>query len=83
MKRTTRSSFMQENFEKELVEAIIGIQDGIEAASNGEPRFELQNASIEMSFILNNKGEIALLAKGSAQSEVAQTVKLWLRPKPT
>jgi hypothetical protein len=34
MKRTTRSSFMQENFEKELVEAIIGIQDGIEAASN-------------------------------------------------
>lgn len=82
MEKTTRLSFTQENFEKELVEAIIGIQEGIEVASNGEPRFKLQNASFEMSFVLNNKGEIALLAKGSAQSEIAQTVKLWLRPKP-
>lgn len=46
-----------------------------------EPRFELQNASIELNFVVNKKGEIALLAEGSAQSDAAQTVKLSLRPK--
>ena len=81
IKKTTRSGFKAENFEKELVLAIKNIQEGIKNASSVEPRFELQNAYIELNFAVNNKGEIALLAKGSAQSEVAQTVKLSLRPK--
>lgn len=63
------------------MEAIKNIQEGIKNASSVEPRFELQDASIELNFVVNNKGEIALLMKGSAQSEATQTVKLSLRPK--
>ncbi len=81
IKKTTRSGFTPEKFERELVEAIKNIQEGIKNASSVEPRFELQDASIELNFVVNNKGEIALLMKGSAQSEATQTVKLSLRPK--
>ncbi len=81
MKKTTRSGFTPEKFERELVEAIKNIQDGIKNASSVEPKFELQNASIELNFVVNNKGEITLLAKGSTQSEIAQMVKLSLHLK--
>lgn len=78
VKSTTRSLARTEAFEKELTEAIKVIREGIKNAAIGEPKFTLQNAFVELNFIVNSKGEISFLAKGSGQSEVAQTVKLFL-----
>jgi Trypsin-co-occurring domain 2 len=78
VKSTTRSSTRPEAFEKELIEAIKVIREGIKNAAAGEPKFTLQNAFVELNFVVNSKGEISFLAKGSGQSESAQTVKLFL-----
>ena len=75
---TTRTATRTEAFEKELVKAIKAIQEGIKNASEGEPKFALKDAFVELNFVVNAKGEISLLAKGSGQSEFAQTVKLFL-----
>ena len=75
---TTRTATRTEAFEKDLVKAIKAIQEGIKNASEGEPKFTLKDASVELNFVVNAKGEISLLAKGSGQSEFAQTVKLSL-----
>jgi hypothetical protein len=80
VKSTTRSGSSTETFERELVKAIRDIREGIKNAAASEPKFSLQNASVELNFVVNNKGEIALLAKGSGQSEISQTVKLFLGP---
>jgi hypothetical protein len=80
IKSTTRSSTRSESFEKELVEAIRAIREGIKNAAANEPKFTLQNAFVELNFVLNSKVEIAFLAKGSGQSEAAQTVKLYMIP---
>ena len=75
---TTRTATRTEAFEKDIVKAIKAIQEGIKNASEGEPKFTLKDASVELNFVVNAKGEISLLAKGSGQSEFAQTVKLSL-----
>jgi hypothetical protein len=75
---TTRTSTRAEAFEKELVKGIKAIQEGIKNAAEGEPKFALKDAFVELNFVVNTKGEISLLAKGSGQSEFAQTVKLFL-----
>jgi hypothetical protein len=80
VKAMTRSGFSTEAFEKELVKAIKDIREGIKNAATTEPKFLLQSASVELNFEVNCKGEIALLAKGSGKSDVAQTVKLFLGP---
>jgi hypothetical protein len=80
VKAMTRSGSPTEAFEKELVKAIRDIREGIKKAATIEPKFSLQSASIELNFEVNSKGEIALFAKGSGKSEVAQTVKLFLGP---
>jgi hypothetical protein len=74
----TRPFIRPEVFEKELIEAIRFIREGIRNAAVGEPEFTLENAFVEFNFVVNSNVEISLLAKGSGQSEVAQTVKLFL-----
>ena len=78
VRSTTRTATRTEAFEKDLVKAIKAIQEGIRNASEGEPKFTLKDAFVELNFVVNTKGEISLLAKGSGQSEFAQTVKLFL-----
>jgi hypothetical protein len=80
IKSMTRSLTISESFEQELVEAIRAIREGIKNAAENEPKFILQNAFVELNFVLNGKGEIAFLAKGSGQSEAAQTVKIYMIP---
>jgi hypothetical protein len=80
IKSMTRSSIRSESFEKELVEAIRAIREGIKNAAENEPKFTLQDAFVELNFVLNSKGEIAFLAKGSGQSEAAQTIRLYIIP---
>jgi hypothetical protein len=79
-KPTTRSGISTDKIEKELVEAIKVIRESVRIAASGEPKFSLLNASVELNFVVKKGGEIAFLAKGSGQSEVTQTVKLFLGP---
>lgn len=69
-----------ESFETELVKAIKVIREGIKNAAATEPKFTLQSAVVELNFAVNSKGEIAFLATGSGQSELMQSVKLYLGP---
>lgn len=66
------------DFEEELIEAIMVIREGIRNAAIDEPEFTLRNAFVELNFVVNSSGDISFLAKGSGQSEIAQTVKLFL-----
>lgn len=80
IKAATRSLTRSESFEKELFEALVTIREGIKNASEMEPKFTLQNAVVEINFVVNTKGEIAILAKGSEESEIMHSVKLFLGP---
>lgn len=80
IKAATRSMTRSESFEKELFEALMAIREGIKNASEMEPKFALQNAVVEINFVVNGKGEIAILAKGSEKSEIMHSVKLFLGP---
>jgi hypothetical protein len=41
----------------------------------------MENASVELNFLLDTKGEIAIIAKAGIQKETANTIKLYLKPK--
>lgn len=67
---------LPEEIEKDLVDAINIIKRGIKRASEGEPRFEFKRASVELNFVFDLSGDIAIVGKGGLQSEVANTIKL-------
>ncbi len=62
-----------------LVEAILSVGDGVRAAAQGEPKFGLEGASVELNFVVGSGGSISLVVRGAARSEMTQTVKLSLR----
>ncbi len=72
---------LEEDVEKNLLGAIEVIQNGIDAAMEGKPHFQLENASVEIDFYIDTKGEIALIAKGGIQKETCNIVKLYLKPR--
>lgn len=79
-KDALRTGIRGEDFEEELFVAIMAICDGIEEGAEGEPKFILENAFVELNFGINTKGNISLLAKGSGQSDFTQTIKLFFGP---
>ena len=64
-----------------LVDAILGIEQGIRRAARTEPRFELESASVELNLVVGREGTISLAVRGSARSETTHTVRLHLRPR--
>jgi len=66
-----------------LADAINIIRNGIKAAAAGEPEFVLDKATVELNFVVTEKGEITVVAKGSLEIETTNGLKLTLtRPKP-
>ncbi|HQF16352.1 MAG TPA: hypothetical protein PLI05_04710 [Methanotrichaceae archaeon] len=68
-----------EDLENNLVQAIEIINQGIKQASNEPPNFRLQEASIELDFVVDKRGEVALMAKGGIRSEITNVIKLYLK----
>ena len=63
----------------ELVEAILGIEEGVQKAADAEPRFELGEAVVELNMVVGREGHISLVGKGSAGQVATQTVKVYLK----
>lgn len=73
--------FVTRGIKEDLVQAISLIGEGIRNASEGEPKYKLQDSSIELNFVINKSGNIALIFKGGMRSEITNTLKLYLKPK--
>jgi NTP-dependent ternary system trypsin peptidase co-occuring protein len=65
----------------ELVGAILGIGEGVRKAAKAEPKFELQEAAVELNLVVGKEGRLSLVGKGSAGQEAAHTVKVYLKPR--
>ncbi|WP_440948422.1 trypco2 family protein [Methanosarcina sp. T3] len=70
--------FGEEDIEDNLVELIMGIEQGIKNALVDAPRFKLQKASVELNFVVNAGGEISIVAKGEKEIETTNNLKLYL-----
>lgn len=71
--------FGPEEIEKDLVEAIQGIREGLRKALDVSPRFKLKGASVELNFVAGREGEISIVARGSLKSNTTHKLKLFLR----
>jgi hypothetical protein len=71
---------LPEDIDRNLVDAINVIRRGVRKALEGEPRFEFVRASIELDFVFDLSGDIALVGKSGVQSEVTNTIKLIFSP---
>ncbi|MFB3764053.1 MAG: trypco2 family protein [Methanotrichaceae archaeon] len=69
------------NIKDNLVKAMAIINEGVGKAAQGEPQFGLKDASVELNFVVDKNGEVAFVVKGGLQSEITNTVKLYLKPK--
>lgn len=65
----------------ELVEAILGIEEGVRKAADAEPKFELGRATVELNMVVGREGRISLVGKGSSGQVAAQTVKVYLKSR--
>ncbi|AKB28870.1 hypothetical protein MSSAC_2521 [Methanosarcina siciliae C2J] len=70
--------FRDMEIEDNLVDLIMGIEQGIKNALIEVPRFKLQKASVELNFVVNAAGEISLVAKGEKKIETTNNLKLYL-----
>jgi len=70
--------FGDEEIEDNLVDLIMGIEQGIKNAIVEAPRFKLQSASVELNFIVSSGGKISVVAKGGMKSETTHNLKLYL-----
>jgi hypothetical protein len=70
--------FGDEEIEENLVNLIMGIEQGIKKALVDAPRFKLQKASVELNFVVNGGGKISIVAKGGMKSETTHNLKLYL-----
>ena len=64
--------------EQDLLNAILAIKAGLKSAAEGTPRFALQNASVELNFVVGRGGKLSFLAGGSRSFITTHTVKLYL-----
>ena len=83
LKAERREAIRKEiDLKSSLADAINIIRDGIKAAAAGEPEFVLDKATVELNFVVTEKGEITVVAKGSQVFETTNGLKLTLtRPK--
>jgi Trypsin-co-occurring domain 2 len=63
-----------------LVEAIGTIRTIMQRAASGETRFELESATVELSFVVTDLGIISLGIDGEFRDEVTHTIRLQLAP---
>jgi hypothetical protein len=70
--------FGDEEIEENLVNLILGIENGIRNALVDPPKFKLQNASVELNFIVGSDGKISVVVKGGMTSETTHNLKLYL-----
>lgn len=69
--------------EEELAHAIANIRRAIMRAAQGEPVFELGDASVEIEFAVTKEGTLSLIAAPEAKNEVTHTMKLSLGKSAT
>lgn len=70
--------FGEEDIEDNLVDLILGIEQGIKNALVDFPRFKLQKASVELNFVVNTNGEISIVVIGEKKIETTNNLKLYL-----
>jgi hypothetical protein len=63
-----------------LVEAIATIRAVMRRAATGEERFDLETASVQLSFVLTDEGTISFGVDGELRDEVTHTITLTLGP---
>jgi hypothetical protein len=61
-----------------LANAIVMIRDGVKAAPVGDPPLTLDKATVELSFVVGEEGDIEVVFKGAQNIEVTNTLKLEL-----
>ncbi len=70
--------FGREDIEKDLVEAIHAIKEGIRNAAEESPKFKLQEAQVGLDFVLDKEGKISVIAQGSGESQITHSLKLYM-----
>jgi hypothetical protein len=65
----------------ELVRAILGIEEGVRKGTQAEPKFDLENAAVELNLVVGRDGRLSLVGEGSAGQQTAHTVKVYLKPR--
>jgi hypothetical protein len=71
-------AFGTEDVQAELVNAMRAIRDSVANASASEPRFALDEASVELNFQVDDDGTIKFILVGEGKRSNVQTVKLTL-----
>jgi hypothetical protein len=71
-----------ETIQERLVKAIVTIRDAVQAASVGEPRLVLDQATVTLNFVVSKGGQFEIVLKGSHNIEVTNSLELKLgKPK--
>ncbi|MDO5836110.1 MAG: hypothetical protein Q4P17_06340 [Methanobacterium sp.] len=61
---------------KRLKESILALSNGVMAAVNTDPPFEVYESSVELNFILTSESEISLIIKGGLEAELTNNLKI-------
>lgn len=70
--------FGTEDVSARLVEAMRSIRDSVARAADEEPRFALEEASVELNFQVDKDGKISFIIAGEGKKTNAQTIALTL-----
>lgn len=73
-------TFSEEEVSATLVTALRAVRDSAARAAASEPRFKLEEGSIELNFEVTQDGEIEIVVVGEAERTNIQTVSLSLGP---
>ena len=72
----------ERDIKSDIGRAIALVRSAVRAGALGEPRFELGGAMVELAFGVSNDGSITFLAKGEANKETTNTLKITLAQRP-
>jgi hypothetical protein len=65
----------------ELADAIVATAAAMAEAAAGEPRFDLEEASVALEVEVSNDGKVTIFVEGSGEKASTNTLTLTLKPK--
>ncbi len=75
-KSPTKTVYNLTKLDEKLKESILTLTQGVKAAVNTQPPLEIEEASVELNFILKSDSDISLLIKSGFESELTNNLNV-------
>lgn len=75
-KSPTKTVYNLTKLDEKLKESILTLTQGVKAAVNTQPPLEMEEASVELNFILKSDSDISLLIKSGFESELTNNLNV-------